>query len=803
MSNGWTLAYDDFIADPEHEGLREALTTLGNGYFCTRGAAEWANADDIHYPGTYMAGGYNRLVTEVAGRDVVNEDLVNMPNWLCLGFRIEEDEEWFDPRRMEVLQYRHALDCREGVMTRHLVVRDSKGRETELLSRRVVSQARMHLAAIEWTLTPRNWSGPVTVRSALDGRVINWGVARYRDLSSKHLEAMGTESVGEDGMLLVAQTNGSRIQVAQSARTIVLDAAGAPVAVTRQTVRDPDHIHQDLRIEAVQAQPIRIEKLVSFFTSRDRGTYEPATEARAHVARLVSFAEVLRHHRLEWAHLWERADVEIEHHDPEPQLILRLHVFHLLQTASRNTVDLDAGTPARGWHGEAYRGHVFWDELYIFPFLNFRLPEITHSLLLYRYRRLDEARALAREHGYRGAMFPWQSGSNGQEETQTVHLNPKSGRWLPDLSHNQRHVNLAIAFNVWNYFQITGNKGFMSVFGAEMLLEIARFWASIAHYNPDRDRFEIHGVMGPDEFHEQYPGSEEHGLRNNAYTNIMVAWLMDVTLRTLDDLLDYRRAELMETLELTEEEISVWADMAHKMYVPFHDGDIISQFEGYGDLAELDWDAYRAKYGNIHRLDRLLEAEGDSANNYKLGKQPDLLMLFYIFSDQGLREILERLGVTLTEDQIVRIIEYYSARCSHGSTLSNVVHSAINAAHDRAESWSMFLRALESDVRDIQGGTTKEGIHLGAMAGTVDLVQRGFMGIESRDEVLWFNPKLPPELRRVKFNMRHHAMWLDIEADHETLYISPRPGGPNMIRIGVRDKIHFVKSGYRCQFALS
>src|SRR5947209_2913510 len=141
----------------------------------------------------------------------------------------------------------------------------------------------------------------------------------------------------------------------------------------------------------------------------------------------------------------------------------------------------------------------------------FRMREITRELLMYRYRRLDESRAAAREAGFGGAMFPWQSGSEGKEETQRVHLNPLSGRWEPDLSRNQRHVNAAIFFNIWHYFQATRDLPFLRDYGAEMMLEIARFWASIAHFNPQRERSEIHGVMGPDEFHEKYPDADEGG----------------------------------------------------------------------------------------------------------------------------------------------------------------------------------------------------------------------------------------------------------------------------------------------------
>ena len=127
--------------------------------------------------------------------------------------------------------------------------------------------------------------------------------------------------------------------------------------------------------------------------------------------------------------------------------------------------------------------------------------------------------------------------------------------------------------------------------GAEMMLEIARFWASIAHFNPERDRYEIHGVMGPDEFHEKYPGAAEGGLRNNAYTNVMVAWIADTAQRVLAMLPDSRRAALRDRIGLGDDEIAAWEEMSRKMFVPFHGDGIISQFEGYEDLAELDWDA--------------------------------------------------------------------------------------------------------------------------------------------------------------------------------------------------------------------
>lgn len=793
----WRLVYEGF--DPEGEGLRESLCTLGNGYFCTRGACEWAKADDVHYPGTYMAGGYNRLTTEVAGRMVENEDLVNMPNWLPLTFRIDGGS-WFDVRKVEVQFYRQELNVKRGVLRRTLRFRDKQGRETSLASRRLVNMDKQHLAAIEWTLTAKNWSGTVQVRSALDGRVTNWGVKRYRELDGRHLEPIESGRAGNDGIYLLVQTSQSRIQVAEAARTHLYQD-GEEIPAKRRILHKKGYAQEDLTFDIAREDPVRIEKVVSFYSSRDDGISEPCIEAKTAIVRAGTFSDLLRGHMLLWDQTWRRCDIQLER-QRSTQLALRVHIFHLAQTVSPNTIELDAGVPARGLHGEAYRGHIFWDELYIFPFLNFRTPAITYALLRYRFRRLDEARAMAAEAGFRGAMFPWQSGSNGREETQVVHLNPKSGRWVPDLSHRQRHVNAAIAYNIWQYFQSTGSRAFMSIYGTEMLLEIARFWASIAHYNPERDRYEIHGVMGPDEYHEKYPGSPEPGLNNNAYTNVMVAWIMDVALKALDDLLGYRRQELRETLQLGDEEISVWADMSCKMFVPFHDDGIISQFEGYENLEELDWKAYRKKYGDIHRLDRILEAEGDTANRYKLAKQADVLMLFYLFSEEGLRAIFSHLGYPFDDKMGSRNIDYYAKRTSHGSTLSSVVHSAIMARYDPTNSWKMFRQALESDIYDIQGGTTAEGIHLGVMAGTVDLIQRGFMGVEIRDEVLFFNPLLPEKLDGLAVHMRFRGMWLDVKLTTGKLVISPRPEGPDMVRVGVGDKIYYLKPGYSREFKL-
>ncbi len=165
---------------------------------------------------------------------------------------------------------------------------------------------------------------------------------------------------------------------------------------------------------------------------------------------------------------------------------------------------------------------------------------------------------LACKAGFRGAMYPWQSGSSGREESQVLHLNPKSGEWQPDDTHRQRHVNAAIAYNICRYFPATGDIEFLSFYGAELLLEIARFWASIATYNAQRDRYEIHHVVGPDEFHTHYPDSDGPGLNNNAYTNVMAVWVLCFARRALELLSEERKRELTTQLGIDDEELERW-----------------------------------------------------------------------------------------------------------------------------------------------------------------------------------------------------------------------------------------------------
>jgi trehalose/maltose hydrolase-like predicted phosphorylase len=177
-------------------------------------------------------------------------------------------------------------------------------------------------------------------------------------------------------------------------------------------------------------------------------------------------------------------------------------------------------------------------------------------------------------------------------------------------------------------------------------------------------------------------------------------------------------------------------------------------------------------------------------------------MLFYVFSSDELCELFARLGYDLDRASIPRNVEYYDSRSSHGSTLSRVVHAWVLARSDRNRAMKCFAEALQSDVADIQQGTTAEGIHLGAMASTVDLVQRVSTGIEVRREVLMFSPQLPEALGRLDMRVRYRGHTIDLKLTRNALTLRVRESDARPIDVQVKTAHRRIESGTTHRFEL-
>jgi len=768
-SSPWSLEY--FTFEPGEERLREALCTLGNGYLGTRGAITESPASRIHYPGTYMAGIFNKLESNIAGRTITNEDLVNCPNWLPLTFKNKESRKFFIPTLQNIVSYYQKLDLKDAILIRNYKIKGNSGKITTIETRRIVHMGEMHRVALEYSIIPENYDGEIIIRTGLDGNVENQGVERYGDLNSLHLVSDQVGSFAENGIYLSVVTNQSNIKIAQ-ASSLHITCNGEKVKLISTVSKHKNKaIFQEYKIRVRKKQKYTIDKNVSIYTSQDKDTQEPIKDAIASSRKCPDFQSLYESNKMIWSDLWETFDIKVEG-NTFSQKTLRLHIFHLLETASIHNTKLDAGIPARGLSGESYRGHIFWDEVFILPIYDFRIPKITQSTLLYRYRRLEQARKYALENGYKGAMFPWQSGSTGEEETQTIHLNPKSGKWGPDHSRNQRHISFDIAYSIWEHWKIAGDLDFLSNYGAELFFSIAKFGASLSYYDTEDQRYHTKGLMGPDEFHERLPGASEAGLKDNAYTNIMIVWTLRRALDLLSILPNKRRKELIKKVDIHQDELKLWEDITGKMNLIINKDSIISQFDGYFNLKEVNWKDYREKYGNIQRMDRILKAEGKSPNDYKVAKQADTLMLPYLFPLSELQELFNHLGYEFNKDILEKNYHYYVRRTSHGSTLSKVVHCYLSdILGETKQSWKWYYEVLNSDINDIQGGTTPEGIHTGVMGGSINIALKRYAGVNLMNDIIHIDPDIPKQWKHIHFRIKYRDIWYMIEIEKDKINI--------------------------------
>ncbi len=752
---GWYIDYYSY--DPEGEPVREAMSTVGNGYMGTRGCHATA-VDDLrtHYPGTYIAGLFNSLSTKVHGEDVWNNDLVNCPNWLLCEITIGRDR--VNPFDCEIIDYHQRIDMRHGKLIQEMVFKDEKERVMRLKTTRFVSMHDKHKSFIRYSLTPINFESKVTITSYIDGGVINNNVERYRQLNSKHLENLRKGRKAER-IYVAATTKNSRHDIVVSAHHR-LKANGRRKQSSNSTKKEKESTGEKIVFDAKKNKRYDVEKYVSIFTSIDSD--DPIRDSLN--LSFGSFESESRKHVDSWARLWDKADMKIEG-DIWAQKISRLYAYHLLSTASPHNHDIDAGMPARGLHGEGYRGHIFWDELYILPFYNLRFPDIARSLLRYRQRRLPAAIRNAMQEGQKGAMYPWQSADSGGEETQTVHYNPKSGKWDPDLSRRQRHVSIAIFYNFWKYYEMTGDKDFLEESGMNTMLEIARFWEGLSKYDKKTGKYHIEGVMGPDEFHEKLPKSKKPGLKDNAYTNIMVSWLLKKSVEL---------AELSpDKTCVSNEELKNWKDISENLNVN-HERGIIEQFDGYFKLPELDWNRYKKKYGDIHRMDRILKAEGRSPDNYKVSKQADTLMPFYNIDLEEVVSILKSMGIKINnpESFFKKNYRYYESRTSHGSSLSKIVHGVISShLGDETVTRKFLEESLSADISERIRKDTSDGIHCGLMAGTIDFIIRRYGGVNYHKPIIEIDPDLPADWNGLSFKLIHRGVTYEFHIGDKTTII--------------------------------
>jgi trehalose/maltose hydrolase-like predicted phosphorylase len=700
-------------SDPQTHHHKETVFTVGNGYLGTRGTFEEG------YPGDRPATLVHGVFDDVP---IGKTELANAPNWLI--FVLLVNGERFKLDRGTVLSYHRDLDLRAGVLTRSVRWRSPGGHTVDLAIERFASLADRHLLGIRYQVTALDFEGIIELRAGLDGHMLNPEIYHW------HMEDQGT--AGDQGVYLHMRTRSSNIGLCEACHLVVtgvagvrytcLDCDGAPAVVASLNVRPGDRVVAD--------------KLVALVTSREADDVRQAALVKLEEAVARGYDDVRSANDTAWESEWEACNVVIEG-DDEADLAVRYSLFQLLIAAPRH--DDRVSIPAKTLSGFGYRGHVFWDtEVFIVPFFTVTRPEIARDLLMYRYHTLPAARRKAEESGYEGALFAWESADTGDETTPSIVPGPDGELvriWTGDI---QYHISADVAYATMRYWQVTGDDAFLRDYGAEIVLDTARFWGSRVEWNAQQSRYEINDTIGPDEYHEH--------VNNSVFTNCLARWNLEAGLELLDWLRRQypgRAAELEARLSLTQEHLAHWADVIGHLYIPYDPGTgLMEQFEGFFDLDDIDLSEYESRHTSMQMLLGVKETQ-----RYQVIKQPDVLMLFCLLEDRYGQDVLQANW------------DYYTPRTDHayGSSLGPAIQALLAARLGKvALAHNHFIHAARTDLQDVRGNAV-DGIHAATAGGLWQAVVFGFAGLRVGEKGYTVTPHLPAHWERLSISFHYRG----------------------------------------------
>ena len=699
---------------PEQTLQYETLFTIGNGYVGVRGLHEEL---DIHpnFDSTRVHGLFNFVEGDLS------PDLIPAPHWL--GLLLEFDGHRFGLETGRVLGYERELDPAKATLRRRVLWQSPADDVVRLEFERFASSADEHVMGLRVTVHVLHGAPRLTVRGGIETRVT-------LPSGLNHWEPWETGSAAPDSVWARSQTNQTGYELAMAA-ALLTDLDTTPTA-------DAALPHPMIEFDAPLStgQQFTITKLVTLHTSRDSA--DPLAEAQAALerARRAGYDALYDAHLVHWSRLWADTDVELDG-DPFLQQAIRFCLYHVLIAAPQHDDDVSIG--AKTLSGAGYRGHVFWDtELFMVPPLTLTQPHLARNLLMYRYHRLAGARAKARENGYEGAMFPWESADTGSEVTpKWTHPDAEGKRiriWTGEL---EQHVTSDIAYAIMQYWRWTGDDDFMRDYGAEIVLDGARFWASRAEWKPKNDRYEIHHVIGPDEYHED--------VNNSVFTNRMARWHLETAQQVWDWLTEQHpdRAEMLAgALALDDAALEHWQHVIDYLYIPFDpERQIHIQYDNFFDLKPVDVLAFEPRVASLQTVFGY-----EALQKLRIIKQADVVMMMALLGQQvGGPAVLRNNWDT------------YYPMCDHGSSLSPAVHAwvaarlgLIDLAHD------LFGHAASIDLHDNKGNA-RDGIHGASCGGVWQAVAFGFAGLHLTPDGPALDPHLPPGWDRLRFSVRYHG----------------------------------------------
>ncbi|GBE38589.1 Kojibiose phosphorylase [bacterium BMS3Bbin08] len=715
--------------DSELQNVHETIFALGNGYVGSRAILE-ENPPGCR-PGTFFSGIYEGT------RSLVPE-LVNAPN--PLDFRISVEGEKLGVKAMRVLKHKRILDMRKGILARHTIYSNARKKRFNYQSMRFFSMHDKNTAVMQVYLNPLDKDATFTITATVDTSIMNVGL--ITEGRKRHVTVIEAAQFGNIHYLCTKSIEKG---------TLIAYANQIVIKKGKRTYSVPGRAF-DLHLK--KGESACITNYISCHVSGSSSMEKIKKNAKTSVARGVKkgFDKLYREHCRAWEKKWKRADIEI-YGVPNIERAVRFNIYHLLIAVDEKCHDVSVG--AKALTGEGYRGHIFWDtELFCLPFYLHTNPAVARNLLLYRYNRLDAARKIAKQKGYQGAMFPWESADTGEETTPSWYKD-SSGRIQKVLTGGQEcHITADIAYAVIHYFSVTDDTNFLLDHGLEIILETARFWASRVEYNSRKKRYEISKVIGPDEFHEN--------VKNNAYTNLLVQWNLNTAAKFCRDFQKKYPAnvkKLMSRINLLPSEIAKWKRIAAAIYIPVSKKTkIVEQFEGFFKkrklpLTGLDHHSLPLYPGNIRNI-----------GNTQYVKQSDVVMALFLLSEIFSLE-------TKRKNYL-----YYEKRTLHKSSLSASIHAAVGAeVGEEYKACHYFEIAAYADLKNVYGNTNA-GIHAASLGGVWQALIHGFAGLRIRKGMLCINPQLPSHWKGLKTSVKFRGFDISVVIGKEkiNLYFSSK-----------------------------
>lgn len=723
----WTIREEKFCAEQISRMGNRLL--VGNGYMGIRGTLEEYKKEQM--PAVNLAGLYDQVGNGW-------REPLNAPNPLYT--YIVVDGSRYALPESEPLAHSMELDFRHGIFSRTTRFKTKRGIVT-IQSERFACKDEIHRIAMRYVVTA-DFHADVELYTGIDGDV--W------DIHGPHYDVLKSGTAGEL-IWMRGQTHEKQEHV------YVVEGVQTEFPCERRLVEHGKELLCRIAFVTEIGQAYVIDKTAVVFTSKDEGWDLERAQRMLLESRTAGYEAVKETHCKSWEEKWEVCEVEIDG-DEEAAKALNYSIYHLLSIAPTHAAG--RSIPARGLSGQTYKGAIFWDtEMFMLDFFLFTDPPVAKSLMKYRVDTLGGALEKARSYGWDGAFYAWESQEGGYDACTDYNVTDVfTGR--PQRTYfrdKQYHISAAVVYGIRRYTELTGDRTLLWEGGLRTVIECANFYYSLLQKRVAKEAYEIHDVIGPDEYHER--------VNNNAYTNRMAKLTFEYAAALLESLAGEREdcREQIEKDYPVEQLVRRFKDAAQRLYqkTPGEDG-IVEQFDGYAKLEDATLEEVRGRL--LHEKEYWGGAYG-VATETKVIKQADVVTMLNLFSDEYPEEILKRNW------------EYYEPRTEHGSSLSSCMYAMLACkCRMPGRAYPFFLNSAKADLKD--GGKEWAGLvyiggtHPAAAGGAYMTAVEGFGGIKIKDGTVRADAVLPEEWSRMKFKICCHNVRYIVEIDRERASIT-------------------------------